>query len=223
MTPADTQPTMSAHIDSLLASSGIDKLLDGREKYEEFQADRQKLYETLTLLTKVYTLSLQDTEQVLMRVKAVILTLDDNAECKCPFYPMLLVFLLVARLKMLAYYNKYILSANDGEEMIARWENDLKATGIFDGNDEYEYNDAYNAGYLTAHIIMAKKDNPFVVGDFSKSHKEGAKNTTNANKKTYHNKAVWYISRLYEIPRNKINLPKLVEKINMSGRHYLSE
>ena len=197
------QPDMDGFITARLKHMEIDKFLEGRKR--SFGYDRQNLHETLTLLAKVYNLFPRDMEQLLMRVVLVLYALEDDEKDKQPFHPSLLAFLIVARLKMLEHYRRYILPADDGVEMVGRWE----AAGIYDGAENIKI-----ASHITAQILMAKHDTTGA-NDLMKSYKDKANNAPSNNARSYYNSVSGYAKNFGKDDNNRINLSRLVNKIEL--------
>ena len=219
------KPDMVKFIRARLESLGINKFLQGRNIIEDFQADQEKLLETLGLLTRLYGSSLRDAEQLLMRVVLVLYSLEDSEKRKSHFYPTLLAFLVLARQEMAFAYGKYILPENNGEDIIAEWERKLEEMRIFDTSKTIiaTRDASFVAAYTTAHLILGKcYDNDPPSPDIVKRYQDRAKNAPTSGEKTYCGEVARLIEHLPNHSRGGINLSYLVKKIEMLDKFRFS-
>ncbi|MGI9337631.1 MAG: KAP family P-loop NTPase fold protein [Gammaproteobacteria bacterium] len=204
-------PDTSDFVDARLKGLEIDKFLSGRG--EDSEIDRRDLHETLTLLAKLHNSSLRDVEQLLMRVVFVLWSLRDDSRTIYRFYPILLAFLVVARLKMPAHYHKYIHPADNGKEMVTHWRNQLQEAGIDKAGP--------TASHITAYIISAKyshrQNTPDApdIPNLIESYADGVNNTA-------YRSVEQYLRDLHRHYRGQmVDLSYLAKKIEMlDGFHF---
>ena len=219
------KPDMVKFIRARLESLGINKFLHGRNIISDFQADQEKLLETLGLLTKLYGSSLRDAEHLLMRVVLVLYSLEDSEKRKYHFHPTLLAFLVLARQEMAFAYGKYILPENNGEDIIAEWERKLKEMRIFDESQIIiaDREASFVAAYTTAHLILAKcYNNAPPPQSLVKRYQERAESAPTPEAKRYYGEVARLSESLPQYSHWGIRLSYLVKKIELLDKFRFS-